>query len=198
MSNINTDQILTELENRFFDIPFENSQFQDKAFLITAQHTPARAYRAIGLRMFSKIQAIKELKYGRQLEEVELEELQETIDTSTNKFEIRKAQIEKEKKLSMRGYTNKLLNDAIAELNFLYSELQKFPAYTREQFEAEEAIHFDRRLNQQLQAQGAKESLLFMHNTDTFDKMCEAARLEIGQDTPDVSELVKQIEQLEL
>jgi len=195
----NTDQILTELEQRFFDIPFENSQYQDKAFLITAQHTPARAYRAIGLRMFSKIQAIKELKYGRMLEEVELEELQETIDNPNfNKFEKRKAEIEIERKLSSRGYTNKLLNDAIAELNFLYSELNKFPKYTREQFELEEKEHFNRRLNQQLVAQGAKESLVNMTQVENFDKMVAEAQQVLGHQEPDVQALMEKLEQYEL
>ena len=54
--------VLTEIEDAFFDIPFENSDFQTRAFVVASQQTPARAYRAIGLQMFSKIQAVKEYK----------------------------------------------------------------------------------------------------------------------------------------
>ena len=47
--------VLKELEEAFYDIPFENSDFQNKMFVVADQLTPARAYRAIGLRMFAKI-----------------------------------------------------------------------------------------------------------------------------------------------
>jgi len=142
----NLPEVLKDLNERFFDIPFENSQFQNQNFIINAQLTGARAYRAIGLRMMSKIQAINELKYTRELEEIKLEKWAEKIaNTETDKFKRRKLQAKIAHIRSGRDYSNKLLNDAISELNFLYAELQKLPLYTRELFESEEFMHFDLR-----------------------------------------------------
>ena len=138
-----TDKILKDLEERFFNIPFENSDFQNRHFLIAAQHTPARAYRAIGLRMFAKIRAIEELKYGRQREDVDIDEWQSIIDSdNSSSFAKRRVAIDIEQKLKARNFTDKLLNDAICELNLLQSELEKLPKYTREEFELEEQHHF--------------------------------------------------------
>ncbi len=170
-----TEELLTAIEKKFFDIPFENSSFQNKNFVIQAQKTPARAYRAIGLKMFAKLNAIKELKYGRQLEDVDLDEYRHTIASSDDTFSVRRAHIEIAKALEGRGYTDKLLNDAITELNFLLNELKKYPEYTRESFELEEQQHFTVRLNSQLQAKGigALESMDNMRIGETYDKILE-------------------------
>lgn len=169
-----TGDILKELEKTFFDIPFENSDFQNKVFVIAAQETPARAYRAIGLKMFSKIQAIKELKFTRQLEEVDIDEKQAIINKlDSSVFDKRRAQIEIDRILSARGYADKLLNDAIHELNFLYSELKKFPQYTREQFELEEYQHFEKKLTLQIETHGngSLQSLAAMKIISEFDRL---------------------------
>ena len=183
----NTDDILNEIERRFYDIPFENSDYQNETFLILAAQTPARAYRTIGLRMNSKIQAIKELKYGRQLDAIEIEELQYTIDKDDSTiFERRKAQVEINKRKSGHNYTNKLLNDAIHDLNFMYSWLQKFPEYTREQFELEEKDHFLHKLtlSKQCAGDGNSESLAFMDsvNKSKFETNLSGANELVGSD----------------
>ena len=49
VTNENVAAVLQEVQEAFYDIPFENSQFQTEAFVIAAQLTPERAYRAIGL-----------------------------------------------------------------------------------------------------------------------------------------------------
>lgn len=183
----NTDDILNEVERRFYDIPFENSDYQNETFLILAQQTPARAYRTIGLRMSTKIQAIKELKYGRQLDQIEIEEYQATIDDlDSTPFEKRKAQVEINKKKSGHNYTNKLLNDAIHDLNYMYTWLQKFPEYTREQFELEERDHFLSKLtlSKQCAGDGNSESLAFMDpkNKKKFNINLEDANTMVGSD----------------
>lgn len=163
-SKVNT--ILEEIEKAFFDIPFENSAFQTKAFVIASQHTPARAYRAIGLRMMTKIQAIKEYIYNVKLEVINIEELEYKIaDAKTTDFDRRRYRLEIEKKMEFRKWNDKLMNDAVAELNVLYTEFKKFPSYTREEFEAEEQKHFEIKLDRQIQCQGsgAIEALTNIH-----------------------------------
>lgn len=169
-TDLNTTDIpnvLTELETAFYDIPFENSNFQNSMFVVAAQQTPARAYRAIGLRMFAKIRAIKELGFSRRLEEIDLAEKQALVDdVTTRHFDKLRAQVEIDKLLDQRSWTDKLLNDALKELGCLYSEFKKLPSYTRDQFEEEERLHFQLKLERQAQGQtGALESLANM-NTD--------------------------------
>ena len=165
------ESILAEVQDAFYDIPFENSHFQTSRFVLAAQYTPARAYRALGLRMNSKIQAIQELKFGRQLEDIDIDEYHCVLnDTEAKSFEKRRAEVEIAKIESKRLYTDKLLNDAISELNFMYKEFKLYPKYTREQFEAEESEHFEKRLTRQIQQQGngAIESLAHMEEFPEF------------------------------
>ena len=161
----NVADVLAEVQEAFYDIPFENSQFQTEAFVIAAQVTPERAYRSIGLRMQSKIQAILEAKHGRAKEDIDIEELQEKIDDpDISSFERRRAQLDIDFKLANKQYTDKLLNDAITELNILYGHFQKLPRYTREQFELGESKHFQIKLDRQVKGiQGALEALTNMH-----------------------------------
>jgi len=156
-----TGGILEELESAFHDIPFENSDFQNRAFVVAAQITPARALRAIGLRMHAKIRAVKEYKYSQAKLAIDIEEREAKIaDQATNSFERRRLELENVKAIDERQWGEKLLNDALRELSCLYTEFKKLPRYTREQFEAEEEKHFAIRLNRQLQpGGGARESL---------------------------------------
>ena len=154
-------RVIKEHEEAFWDIPFGNSAFQIENFIINAAHTPERAYRAIGLTMRAKIQALREAYYNLKKQDVDIEELQEKIDSNwATKWEKRRAVIEIEQKQEMRNDTMKLINDALAELSVLYSVFRKMPRYTRKQFEAGERKHFEIRLGKQaLGIQGPLESL---------------------------------------
>ncbi len=147
-----TGKVIKDIEERFWDIPFENSDFQNQNFVVNAQITPGRAYRAMGLRLHSKLRAVKEYKFGLQLREVDIDEYQATIDDpDASSFDKRRAEIEINKLIDAQTWEEKLLNDALREITCLYQELQKYPKYSREQFEAEERKHYellaDQRLN---------------------------------------------------
>lgn len=160
----NHPDILKEVEDAFYDIPFENSQFQTENFVINDQFTPERAYRAIGLRIFNRIRALREAQYGRMIEDVDIEELREKLeDPDVNKFDKKRAQIEIDHKLANRPHTDKLINDAVKELNVLYKHFKRLPRYTREEFEAGEEAYFTESLTRQVKGiVGAHESLLNM------------------------------------
>lgn len=164
ITDTNLQDVLTEIDAAFYDIPFENSEFQNKNFVIASQVTPERAYRAIGLRLSSKIRALKEAQFSIELENIDIAELEEKIaDPNTNKWDRKRFQIEIDKKLSNRPFTKKLVNDAIAEVNTLYAQFKTYPTYTREQFEAGEQVHFETKLVRQIQGiVGAHESLANM------------------------------------
>lgn len=173
--------VLEEIEQAFYDIPFENSDFQTKAFVVAAQITPARAYRAIGLRMFSKIQAVKEYQFNREMTAIDIEEKEAKIaDPATSEFDKRRLRLEIIKAQDNAKWGEKLANDALHDLNLMYAELKKYPQYTREMFEAEEEKHFEARLTRQLQAPGVHESIVNMRtDLPEFD-----ARIEIFAKAP--------------
>lgn len=160
MNDLTVGNILTELESAFFDIPFENSDFQNRAFVMATQQTPARAYRAIGLRMFAKIRAIKGYKLSQERQAIDIEEKREKIaDPTTSRFDKRRLELDILEIEEAKTWGEKLLNDALRELDCLYGEFRKLPRYNREQFEAEEREHFQLKLTT---PQGAGESMLAM------------------------------------
>lgn len=160
----NSEDVIREIEQAFFDIPFENSKFQTESFVIGGQITPERAYRAIGLRMHAKLRALNEAKFGRMKEQVDLDEIEHKLSSGElNKFDRRREEIKRDQILSNRTWTDKLINDALSELNVLYKHFKALPKYTREQFENGERLHYEQRLNRQvLGLEGAKESLINM------------------------------------
>lgn len=157
--------VLAELDQAFFDIPFENSDYQNQMFVVAAQLTPARAYRALGLKMISKVRALKEAMFARKREEVEIRRIKDKISNSnTDPFDRELLQIDLEQKMDAKPWNDKLISDALHELDTLYALFKKFPKYTREQFEAEESLHYESRLNRQVSnIQGAHEALMNMN-----------------------------------
>lgn len=156
--------VLAELQAAFYDIPFENSQFQTEAFVISAQITPERAYRAIGLRMHDRVQAVLEAKHQRAMEDVDIAELRAKIENpATSVYDCQRAELEIQYKLARRPFADKLMNDALAELNVLYAHFQKLPRYDRAQFELGERAHFQEKLERQMKGcVGAAEALTNM------------------------------------
>lgn len=171
----NTSDIISEIENAFFDIPFDNSNFQTEAFVIGGQITPERAYRAIGLRMYSKLRALNEAKYSKMNTDIDLDEIEYKLaNENLSTFDRRRQELKKEQILSELSWHNKLINDAITELNILYGHFKRLPKYTREQFESAERLHFEQRLHRQvLGFEGAKESLVNMNEDLSALKMYE-------------------------
>ena len=143
----NAKNILEELYEAFYDIPFENSAFQTEAFVISSQITPERAYRAIGLQLFSKVQKLQDFVLGQELRQVDLDELEfKSNDINIDQFERRRAEINLRRMKENINFENKLLNDAIHEVNLLYKHFKKMPRYTRDQFEAAEYEHYEQKM----------------------------------------------------
>lgn len=183
-------RVIEEYEEAFFDIPFGNSKFQIENFIINAAHTPERAYRAIGLTMRAKIQALREAYYALKKQEVDIEEAQEKIDSKYyTKWEKKRALIEIEQKQEMKRDTKKLINDALAELSILYGVFQKMPRFTREQFEAGERKYFEIRLQKMaLGIQGPFESL---------DNMGTDVSQMIGRQVPKIQKVTDTLKLVE-
>jgi hypothetical protein len=175
ISETNAEDVVKEIQDAFYDIPFENSAYQTENFVIAGQITPERAYRAIGLRMNKKLIAVQEAIIAKELEKVEEEELQSKIDSPDySNFDKRRFELELKKKQIYKPFNDKLFNDALKELNVLYKHFKALPKYTREEFEAGEKRHFLEDLNRQaLGLAGAKMSLINM-----FDDMASIEKFE--------------------
>lgn len=158
---LNKINIAEELEEAFFDIPFGNSQFQIRNFIVNASLTPARAYRAVGLEIMKKVQALRETYFTLQKGNIDIEELEERIaDPKVSAYDKRRARLDIEQKLAGRGYTRKLVQDALAELDCLYKTYKQLPRFTRAEFEAAEGKYFDLKLRRQARGiTGAMESI---------------------------------------
>lgn len=164
------DEILDEVNEAFFDIPFENSAYQTEKFVIAASITPERAYRSIGLRMANRIQALQEAKFTTLNHQIDLDEMNDKIAAGElTQYDMRREDAKREKTKGDMAYSKKLINDAIVELNILYKHFKALPKFTREQFEAGERRHFMERLNRQDVLSANQQSLIHMNeDADTL------------------------------
>jgi len=153
---------LKELYNQFEELPFGNSDFQNKYFVINSQITPARAFRALCLRLRDRINALLEAYYNLKKEDIDIEELEEKLKTEKNIYEKKRIELDIEFKKLKRIDIKKLVDDAIHEVNYLLSLYNQFPTITREEFESEEEEYFKKKLTTQLIGDGNLMSLLSM------------------------------------
>lgn len=154
---------LNELYKTFSEIPFGNSDFQDYYFVVNSQITPARAFRALCLRLRDRINALREAYYALKEEQIDLEEMEYKLSIEDNPFEKRRLEVRIEKIKSKQLDTKKLVDDALHEVNFLLGLYYKLPHPTREEFELEEREHFEKKLRiQALAPDGNLQSLLAM------------------------------------
>lgn len=187
LTTINTDNaadVIKEIHNAFWDIPFENSAFQTENFVLAAQITPERAYRAIGLNMIKKLTVVQEVLINREKGKIEDLQMQEKLNSpDLDKYEKRLIELELQKRQINKPFSDKLLNDALVELNLLYTHFKSLPKYTRAEFEAGEQRHFLENLNRQaLGLAGAKTSLINMFDdSKALQKFQEDFKL-IAQD----------------
>ena len=143
--------LLSEIQDSFLSIPFGNSDFQIANFIVNGAQTPQRAFRAVCLSLRDKILTLNEAYYGQLKFQVDLDELQEKIgDPATDKFDRRRMEIDYEQKISQQRDNEKLLIDAIHEVELLYSFWQKLPHPTRAEFEAAEEDYFKISLTKQV------------------------------------------------
>jgi hypothetical protein len=185
----NVRDVLDEIHEAFYDIPFENSAFQTEAFVIAAAITPERAYRQIGLQMITKLQSMLAFREQEEIAQIDMDEQQSIInDPATSEFDRRRAQVKLRNMRLNDKYKHKLINDGVQELNLLYSHLKRYPKYTREQFESAEREHYERRLVRQVQgATGALEAIVNMREDmkalDEYTDKIKALGGEVSSDT---------------
>ena len=113
--------------------------------------------------MSAKIRALQEAKYSRLEAQIDIDEADEKIASDgMNQFDVRRELLLRQKAKDQMTFTDKLINDALAELNTLYKHFKALPKFTREQFEAGERQHFAERLRRQTYLNGAQQSIVNM------------------------------------
>ena len=163
-----TNNIVEEFNRRFFDIPFGNSDFQNRKFIKEAQFTPARAYRALGLRLLDRINALREAKFSFDEIKIDIDELLDRRKNEKDAFGLRRISLNLKRKNVQLHNMKKLVNDAAHEVKFLWSEVEAFPEFTRKQFEAGEHEHFLIRFKRNGDAANLD---MITNNDEEFDRM---------------------------
>jgi len=138
-----------ELQSLIFDvnemskeIPFGNSSFQNLKFVLGNEMTSGRAVRHCLLRLNNRISALRDCYYNLELEKIDIEEMQFKLEYEINEYEKRRITVKLEQKIANKPSLEKLIDDCLEEIRFLYSVLKSLPTYTRERFELEEEKHF--------------------------------------------------------
>lgn len=150
---------LDDLHSRFEQIPLGNSDFQEEHFVIADALTPTRAYRQICLQLQANLNALREAYYEQKRTEIKIAQLRS--DPAVNEFDKQLQQIDIEElrwKLKDLRLRVKNFNHSV---QLLTGHLERFPRFTRKQFEAGEQEYYELHLGNQLAGVvGAKKDLL--------------------------------------
>lgn len=152
------------------EVPFGNSDFQNQTAIVNWELTPYRALRHSSLRINDRLQALNECYYNLKENDVKIRRIDRQIERlNKNKpedfdLDVEDLENEKAKILSTYPYTQKLIKDAIQEINSLSPVVESIWKITREQFESEEKDHFIKKLlqpNEALRIAESYDSTLF-------------------------------------
>lgn len=128
------------------EVPFGNSDYQNRQAIVNDELTPMRAYRHAALRITNRLNALMESYYHLRRTNIEIQKLERGLALETDELERELLQIDIEQKRAGLPYTKKLVADAIREIESLYPVIETLGKVTREQFELEEGDHFAKKL----------------------------------------------------
>lgn len=159
-----SDTIIADIQAAARHVPFGHSAFQIAAFT-GGEHGPERRHRTLLLNMDAKLKALRECRFRRRRLDVDLREIAVklaalTTATDPHGFTAERLVIDRDETLAGLADEDKLIEDAIIELQAMHREWKSLPALEdRGQFEAAEAGYWARRLwsdaCREIAAQGA-------------------------------------------
>lgn len=141
---MNINEIAKDIQERAFDIPFGNSDFQENVHT-QGSLTPGREYRHLLLQCNKYVKAIKHNEFQHRRKRLDIEEAKEKLSKlspESDYHEYNRILIDLEEFEFEEGNLKHLLADALHSLNNVYSQLKSCHKYTREEFELEEEIHY--------------------------------------------------------
>lgn len=135
------EQLARELQEDFDTIAQSRSAYTLEHLVVGAQEHVSRQWHQCVLEMERKYYAIKRANIRRQITLCEIEELEGQDD--------RKSLLGAELKRVDLEETERAISGAFREFQVLYSIYRQLPRFTAEQYEAEEAEYWFRRLTKQ-------------------------------------------------
>jgi hypothetical protein len=171
-------KIFNNILNLVEEIPFGNSDFQNRLVIVNNELSPHRAYRHSALRIIDRLQALNECYYNLKKISIEIKKLERKLENEQDELERELIQIEIDQKKSSLPYTQKLIKDAIQEIESLYPIIEKIGKMSREEFEACEKKHFETKL---LNTTKGKNEVITMlesisSNKDLYDSILEKGK----------------------
>ncbi len=137
---------MKEYKEDFRNVPFGNSVFQITNFT-DGQESPARRYRHCLLQLHGKERTLKECEFRRRKINIDIAELKEKISKkSEGTFKRQRLELKLEKKEFGLDAEIKLIEDCVVEVATYRALLKDLPKFTREEFEENEYVYWEKRL----------------------------------------------------
>jgi hypothetical protein len=151
---------------------FGQSKIQIEKFVVGSHCTSARQYRQLLLYFSEKYTALKKARIRRKKISAELNIIRKEIETLQDQ-DLRTIQecAYEDMELDLKN-EEKLIVDAIAECNFLYTLIESIPKATAEEFEKQELEYWSKRLSGEAQLQ--------LMDRGSIDQGTQKALVDIG------------------
>lgn len=144
---------LDDIKLKMQNVPFGQSQFQIVNFGC-GHETETRNYRHALLQLDAKIKAMKECEFRRARKEIDKEEKTEKLNNvNISDYEKRRLEIDIQEIDFYLNEENKLIKDCVIEIMTYINVLDSLPDFSREDFEKQEKIYWQRRMMMDAQAQ---------------------------------------------
>jgi len=160
------------------NIPFWNSDFQNKSAIVNAELSPYRALRHSCLRIQNRLNALNEVYYSVKSNKIKIIRLERQIGRLEKDkpldydLDIEEKINEIQKIKSNEYSTNKLIKDAIQEINVLKPVLESIGKISREEFESKEKEVF----TQKLKINNLDKTLI-SYNSDLYEKIISLQKI---------------------
>lgn len=117
------------------EVPFGNSDTQNRTTIVNEERTPHRAYRHAALRIMNRLEALRETRYNLRKREIEIKILERDLAQCEDSLKCELLKLDIEFKRSADVYMQKLIIDAIREIESLWPVIQALGKVSREDFE---------------------------------------------------------------
>lgn len=139
--------IIKELEEAIKNGPtFGQSFFQTGNFVINKHQSAGRSYRQVLMEINTRVTALKKAEVSVKRINAEINKLNKKLNNCSDIDEKTIIECDIEDKQIDLSNQEKLVNDSIAECNYLYEIFKQMPKMSHEEFEKEEQNYWKNRL----------------------------------------------------
>jgi len=177
--------IVDEIKEAAHNVPFNQSSFQN-IYLSIPHITDERDYRHALLQADGKINNLMAARFLTKRILIDIKEILLNMESASG-FELERMQIDLEEKEWNLNNNQKLIDDAMIELNDYYQVFKALPKFTREQFENGEKAYWSKRF--------AMEAQIEIASSGRIDIGTATSLRQIGIDPISAQEEIKLITQ---